>query len=63
MLTTLIENYSDPNNVIFDPFMGSGSTGVSCIKTNRKFIGIEKDLGYFNIAENRIKEVLKEVEE
>ena len=37
--------------------MGSGSTGVACINTNRKFIGIEKEKGYFEISLNRIKQV------
>lgn len=36
--------------------MGSGSTGVACVNTNRHFIGIELDEGYFNIAKNRIEE-------
>ena len=36
--------------------MGSGSTGVSCVNTNRNFIGIELDGGYFSIAEQRIDE-------
>jgi len=36
--------------------MGSGSTGVACINTNRNFIGIEKDTEYFNIAKKRIKD-------
>ena len=42
-------------DVIFDPYMGSGSTGVACKNTNRNFIGIEKDDKYFDIAVNRIK--------
>jgi len=41
---------------ILDPFMGSGTTGVACVKTGRKFIGIEIDPGYFDIAVKRIKE-------
>lgn len=41
---------------ILDPFMGSGTTGVACIKTGRRFIGIEIDPGYFAIAEKRISE-------
>ena len=45
------------NELILDPFMGSGSTGVACINTNRNFIGIELDKGYFNIAKKRIEEV------
>ena len=40
---------------ILDPFMGSGTTGVACVQTGRKFIGIELDPGYFQIAVDRIK--------
>ncbi len=40
---------------ILDPFMGSGTTGVACVKLGRKFIGIEIDEGYFNIAVSRIE--------
>jgi DNA modification methylase len=43
---------------IIDPFMGSGSTGIACINTNRNFIGIEKDDKYFEIAKKRIEEHL-----
>lgn len=55
LLQILINNYSDENAIICDPFMGSGSTGIACINTNRKFIGIELDDNYFKIAKNRIK--------
>ena len=44
--------------VILDPFMGSGTTGVACINTNRKFIGIELDKGYFDIACERMEKAL-----
>lgn len=43
------------NDLIFDPFMGSGSTGVAAIRTGRRFIGIELDSNYFQIAQERIK--------
>ena len=43
--------------------MGSGSTGVACLNTNRKFIGIELDDKYFEIAKNRLKEAVKKKEE
>ena len=43
------------SNTILDPFMGSGTTGVACVKMGRKFIGIEIDEGYFNIACERIR--------
>ena len=42
-------------NVVLDPFMGSGTTGVACVNTNRNFIGIELDEDYFNIAKERIE--------
>ena len=51
-----IENSSEENDTVLDPFMGSGSTGVACVNTFRKFIGIEMDENYFNIAEKRIAE-------
>ena len=47
-------------DVILDSFMGSGSTCVACKNTNRKYIGIEKDEHYFEVATNRIKECIKE---
>jgi DNA modification methylase len=46
----------DPSWRILDPFMGSGTTGVACVKLGRKFIGIEIDPGYFDIACRRIRE-------
>ena len=56
LLETFIKNSSDENAVVFDGFMGSGSTGVACVNTNRHFIGIELDDGYFEIAKKRIEE-------
>jgi site-specific DNA-methyltransferase (adenine-specific) len=50
----LILTYTNPGDTILDPFMGSGTTGVACIQTGRNFIGIEKELKYFEIAEKRI---------
>jgi DNA modification methylase len=49
-------------NLVADPFMGSGTTGVACVKTRRKFIGIELDRGYFDIAVKRIEKALAERE-
>lgn len=45
-----------PNMTVLDPFMGSGTTGVACIKNNRYFIGIEKDEKYFEIAAKRLEQ-------
>lgn len=53
--TEQIERYAS-RNTILDPFMGSGTTGVGCIRTGRKFIGIEKEPKYFEIALKRIRE-------
>lgn len=46
--------YSKPNQIIFDPFAGSGTTGIACIKTNRNFILIEKEPEYVKVIEKRL---------
>ena len=51
----IVERVSREGETILDPFMGSGTTGVACVKKKRSFIGIEKDETYFNIASERIK--------
>jgi len=58
----LINLISDPNDIIYDPFMGSGSFGVACINTGRKYIGSEMKPEYFDIACKRIKEAIKHYE-
>ena len=52
----VIKLYSFVGETVLDPFMGSGTTGVACVQTGRKFIGIEIDPGYFEIAKKRIAE-------
>jgi site-specific DNA-methyltransferase (adenine-specific) len=54
LLETLIGNFSKEKMTVLDNCMGSGSTGVACKNLNRNFIGIEKDLKYFKIAQSRI---------
>jgi site-specific DNA-methyltransferase (adenine-specific) len=56
LMEYLIKTYTNENETVLDFTMGSGSTGVACVNTNRKFIGIEMDDKYFEIAEQRIKE-------
>jgi site-specific DNA-methyltransferase (adenine-specific) len=55
----IIALISDPGDTIYDPFMGSGSFGVACLNTGRKYIGSETDEGYFNTACSRTKEAAK----
>lgn len=57
ILENLVVNSSQEGEVVLDCFMGSGSTGVACLNTNRNFIGIELDEGYFEIAKERIEDV------
>ena len=53
----LIKTYTNEDETVLDNCMGSGSTGVACVNTNRKFIGIELDEKYFEIAKKRLEEV------
>ena len=54
LLEDLIKTFSNEGNLVIDLTMGSGSTGVACLNTNRNFIGIEMDNNYFKIAQDRI---------
>lgn len=56
LMEELLLQHSNENDIVLDPFMGSGSTGVACQNLNREFMGIELDETYFKIAENRIRE-------
>lgn len=58
----LIKTYTDNGMTVLDNCMGSGSTGVACLNTGRKFIGIEKDEQYFEVAKERIESVQKDLE-
>lgn len=55
LLEYLVKTYTNENDLVLDFTMGSGSTGVACVNTNRRFIGIELDAQYFNIANDRMK--------
>ena len=59
LLEYLIKTYTNEGNLVLDFTMGSGSTGVACLNTNRKFIGIELDEKYFNIAIKRLEDIGK----
>lgn len=58
LLEYLIKTYTNEGEVVLDNTMGSGSTGVACVNTNRSFIGIELDENYFNIAKERIENTI-----
>ncbi|EEZ3584082.1 TPA: site-specific DNA-methyltransferase, partial [Escherichia coli] len=55
LLEELIQTYSNPGDRVLDFTMGSGSTGVACIRTGRRFTGIEKDDRYFAVAKKRLE--------
>lgn len=58
LLEWLIKSYTNEGDMVLDNCMGSGSTGVACINTNRNFIGYELDEKYFEIAQRRMNECL-----
>lgn len=60
LIEYLIKTYTKENETVLDNCMGSGTTGVACLNTGRKFIGIELDTTYYEIAKNRIMELVKE---
>jgi len=63
LLEDLITTYSNEDQTVLDFTMGSGSTGVACVNTNRSFIGIEMDENYFQIAKERIESAQQTKEE
>ena len=54
VIKKLVRVLSNENDIVFDPFMGSGTTGVACKELNRNFVGVDIDDKYFKIAEERI---------
>ena len=62
LVENIITHSSNEGDTILDPFMGSGTTGVACIHTDRTFIGIEIDQNYFAIAKKRIGEAQERFE-
>ena len=57
LIQMLIEQYSNEGDLVLDPFLGSGTTAVACVNTNRHYIGFELDPQYYNIACKRLDEV------
>ena len=60
LLEFLIKSYTNKDDIVLDNCMGSGSTGVACLNTNRRFIGIEKEEKYFEISKDRLLKAWRE---
>ena len=55
LMLELVELFTDPGDLVLDPFCGSGTTGVACLRLGRRFIGIERDAKYYAVAVERLK--------
>jgi site-specific DNA-methyltransferase (adenine-specific) len=60
LLMDWVTKFTDPGELVLDPFMGSGTTGLACLKLGRRFIGIEKDPKYFRQASRRISDACRQ---
>lgn len=60
LLMDWVAKFTDPGETVLDPFMGSGTTGIACMKQARRFIGIEKRADYFDLACRRITNALRQ---
>ena len=58
LLELFIKNSSDKDNIIFDGFIGSASTVITCLNTGRQYIGFELDNKYYNIANERVNQLI-----
>lgn len=59
LIERLVRIYTNPGDLVFDPFMGSGTTGVACVNLRRRFIGAEINGDYYKIAEQRIEDAAR----
>ena len=57
LMQDIIKIHTNENDIVIDPFMGSGTTGLACLNLNRKFIGIELDKEYFNLSVERLNKI------
>lgn len=60
LMVEIVTDFTQPGDLICDPFAGSGTTGIACVKTARQFVGIEHDAKYYDLARRRISEALKQ---
>ena len=61
LLEDLVKTYTNPGDLVLDNCMGSGSTGVACVNTGRRFIGMELDKQFFDIAKERIEKAAMQI--
>lgn len=54
LMLELLEQFTDADEIVLDPFAGSGTTGVACLRLGRRFIGVEKDAKYAAVARERL---------
>jgi len=59
LLMKLIEKTTKPNQIVLDPFLGSGTTAIACKKIDRQYIGFESSKEYYDVAENRLRNTTK----
>lgn len=62
LMVEILKRHSNEGDIILDPFMGSGTTAIACINTNRNYIGFELDENYYNIANERIQKAREDSE-
>lgn len=62
LMEWLVKTYTNPGDTVLDCFMGSGTTGVACVRNGRKFIGMDLQEKYFEIAKNRLEDEIKKAE-
>lgn len=62
LMKILIENSTNKGDIVLDPFMGSGTTAIACINTERKYLGFEIDKGYWEVCNKRIKSTFRQGE-
>lgn len=59
-MQSIVGRFTEPTDIVIDPFLGSGTTGVACVNLGRSFIGIEREPAYFDIACRRIEEAYRQ---
>ncbi len=62
LMSEIVQLFTEPDDCVLDPFMGSGSTGVACVRLGRRFIGVESDPKYFAMACRRIEDAVRQAD-